>query len=92
MSHIAHGKEVPSGACWIIAPSQLLLHDWAGMEGTSKLAPVLSTSVGPKGGSFSQPGHPVKITGPHGLTSLIGSGPSQLVVGFSIAPPMDSAV
>ena len=35
-SHIAHGKEVPPGACWIIAPSQLLLHDWdAGMEGSS---------------------------------------------------------
>ncbi len=27
-SHIAHGEELPPGACWIIAPSQLLLHDW----------------------------------------------------------------
>ena len=35
-SHIPHGKEVPPGACWIIAPSPLLLHDWeAGMEGSS---------------------------------------------------------
>jgi hypothetical protein len=35
-SHIPHGKEVPPGACWIIAPSRLLLHHWdAGMEGTS---------------------------------------------------------
>ncbi len=33
-SHIPHGKEVPPGACWIIAPSQLLLHHWdAGDEG-----------------------------------------------------------
>ncbi len=43
-SHIPHGKEVPQGACWIIAPSPLLLHHWdAGMEG--KLDTVLSCSV-----------------------------------------------
>jgi hypothetical protein len=38
-SHIAHGKEVPPGACWIIAPSKLLLHDWESGDG-GKLAPV----------------------------------------------------
>ncbi len=38
-SRIPHGKEVLPGACWIIAPSQVLLHDWeAGMEGSSHLS------------------------------------------------------
>ncbi len=44
-SHIPHGKEVPPGACWIIAPSQLLLHHWdAGTEGSSH--PLLPTFGG----------------------------------------------
>jgi hypothetical protein len=44
-SHIPHEKEVPPGACWIIAPSQLLLQDWdAGMEESSH--PCYPLSVG----------------------------------------------
>ncbi len=46
-SRIPHGKEVPPGACWIIAPSQLPLHHWdAGMEGSSHPCYPLSSSVG----------------------------------------------